>query len=49
MSANAKDDHAAEPRLKVEIREELVYLLGQAREIGCCPARGGLEDHQGTA
>jgi len=33
MSANAKSDHAAEPRLKVETREELVDLLGQACEI----------------
>jgi hypothetical protein len=33
MSASANSDHAAEPRLKVETREELVYLLGQACEI----------------
>ena len=33
MPADASGDLAAEPALKVETREELVYLLGQACEI----------------
>jgi hypothetical protein len=33
MSRKARDDSAGEPALKVETREELVYLLGQACEI----------------
>jgi len=33
MPADARGDLAAEPALKVETREELVYLLGQACEI----------------
>ncbi len=33
MSGKASGDPAAEPPLKVETREELVYLLGQACEI----------------
>ena len=33
MSGKARDDSAGEPALKVETREELVYLLGQACEI----------------
>src|SRR5690242_13118750 len=33
MSAEAKSKPSAEPALKVESREELVYLLGQACEI----------------
>ena len=33
MSGNARGDPAAEPALKVETREELVYLLGQACEL----------------
>ncbi len=33
MSDSAASDPVAEPRLRVETREELVYLLGQACEI----------------
>jgi Ferritin-like len=33
MPGKASGDLAAEPALKVETREELVYLLGQACEI----------------
>ena len=33
MPGNAASDPPAEPVLKVESREELVYLLGQACEI----------------
>src|SRR5215469_11561932 len=33
MSGEAKSEPSAEPVLKVESREELVYLLGQACEI----------------
>ena len=33
MSGSARSECSAEPRLRVETREELVYLLGQACEI----------------
>src|SRR5947209_10573365 len=33
MSGSAKSERSAEPRLRVETREELVFLLGQACEI----------------